>query len=80
MLHDCPSCVMLQEKFGTCEYMHEANPGKCTCAIEEKPKRKQHVQLNLNGRRFTLVKFKITGKTTAYEHAGEGPTFRHGRY
>lgn len=30
--HDCHVCVKLREKFGTCEYMHQANPGQCSCS------------------------------------------------
>ena len=29
--HDCPVCLSLIDEFGTCEYMHQANPGVCTC-------------------------------------------------
>lgn len=29
--HDCVVCVSLIERFGTCEYMHQANPSRCTC-------------------------------------------------
>ena len=29
--HDCSVCASLIEEFGTCEYMHQANPGVCTC-------------------------------------------------
>jgi hypothetical protein len=31
MLHDCLTCVRLIEKFGTCEYMHQAAPERCKC-------------------------------------------------
>ena len=29
--HDCRVCLSLIDEFGTCEYMHQANPGVCTC-------------------------------------------------
>ena len=29
--HDCVACEGLIQKFGTCEYMHQANPSRCTC-------------------------------------------------
>ena len=29
--HDCAVCTSLIERFGTCEYMHQANPGVCRC-------------------------------------------------
>ena len=29
--HDCPTCQKLIDMFGTCEYMHQANTGGCTC-------------------------------------------------
>jgi len=34
--HDCHVCVGLIERFGTCEYMHEANPSKCLCKLYKK--------------------------------------------
>lgn len=43
LLHDCAVCVFLQEKFGTCEYMHQANPSRCTCWMTQ-PKVKRNVQ------------------------------------
>ncbi len=41
--HDCVVCQSLFEEFGTCEYMHQANPGACTCRFTAPP-RKQSVQ------------------------------------
>jgi hypothetical protein len=41
--HDCCVCLSLQERFGTCEYMHQANPGACTCRLFV-PKQKTSVQ------------------------------------
>lgn len=29
--HDCSVCTSLMDKFGTCEYMHQANPNACRC-------------------------------------------------
>jgi hypothetical protein len=29
--HDCSVCLSLIDEFGTCEYMHQANPRVCTC-------------------------------------------------
>ena len=31
LMHDCRVCLSLIDEFGTCEYMHQANPGVCTC-------------------------------------------------
>lgn len=42
--HDCHVCVGLKEKFGTCEYMHQANPSRCTCWMTAKPKVKKNIQ------------------------------------
>lgn len=39
LLHDCAVCVSLIEEFGTCEYMHEANPSRCTCFLTAPRKR-----------------------------------------
>jgi hypothetical protein len=41
--HDCVVCVSLQERFGTCEYMHQANPSRCTCWMTA-PRVKTNVQ------------------------------------
>ena len=41
--HDCVVCVGLLERFGTCEYMHQANPGACTCRFTA-PREKRNVQ------------------------------------
>ena len=41
--HDCVVCQSLIEEFGTCEYMHQANPGVCTCRFTA-PKVKKSVQ------------------------------------
>ena len=44
--HDCHVCVSLLEEFGTCEYMHEANPTKCTCWMTSR-RQKTNVQSTL---------------------------------
>lgn len=41
--HDCSVCLSLQDKFGTCEYMHQVNPSRCTCVLF-KTKAKKNVQ------------------------------------
>jgi len=41
--HDCVVCVKLVELFGTCEYMHQANPSRCTCE-RPAPKWSRNVQ------------------------------------
>lgn len=41
--HDCVVCVSLIERFGTCEYMHQANPSRCTCWMSA-PRVKTNVQ------------------------------------
>ena len=41
--HDCSVCLSLIDEFGTCEYMHQANPGVCTCRFSV-PKVKQSRQ------------------------------------
>ena len=38
--HDCQVCVGLVEKFGTCEYMHQANPSACRCKLYKKKETK----------------------------------------
>jgi hypothetical protein len=38
--HDCHVCSSLIEEFGTCEYMHQANPSKCVCRFTVKPEKK----------------------------------------
>lgn len=43
LMHDCVVCVGLVEQFGTCEYMHQANPGACTCRYT-RPRVKTSVQ------------------------------------
>lgn len=41
--HDCVVCESLKERFGTCEYMHQANPSRCTCWMST-PRVKTNVQ------------------------------------
>jgi hypothetical protein len=41
--HDCAVCLSLVDKFGTCEYMHQANPSRCTCWMSQ-PKVRKNVQ------------------------------------
>lgn len=41
--HDCAVCQNLIGRFGTCEYMHQANPSRCTCWMSQ-PKVRKNVQ------------------------------------
>lgn len=43
MMHDCVVCRRLIAKFGTCEYMHQAAPERCTCWMTA-PCRRENVQ------------------------------------
>ena len=43
--HDCPTCVRLIEKFGTCEYMHQANAVMCTCKLYQKKQSRNEQQV-----------------------------------
>lgn len=63
-------------------------PG-CKAAMVEKPKKKRRVrkstshttQVNLDGKKFTTVRFRITNRVVHYVvDDGEGPSFRHGKY
>lgn len=38
--HDCHVCSSLIEEFGTCEYMHQANPGVCRCRFTGRPEKR----------------------------------------
>ena len=43
--HECPTCVRLIEKFGTCEYMHQTNDVMCTCKLFQKKKSRNEQQV-----------------------------------